>query len=139
MKAEKETLKQKMQVIDENLRYLENQNPANLSESDFEKLQAVKHSLFEITEACIDISSHIIAAEGFEKPEEYAGMFPVLSKNKIITEELASKLEEMARFRNLLVHRYGEIESEKLEEFIREELEDVKQFTSSIYKYMEQD
>lgn len=138
MKAEKETLKQKMQVIDENLRYLEDQNSTDFTESEFEKLQAVKHSLFEIAEACIDISSHIIAAEGFEKPEDYSGMFPVLSKNELITSELASNLEDMARFRNLLVHRYGELEPKKLQEFIQEDLQDVKKFTSAIYKYMEE-
>lgn len=138
MKAEKETLKQKMQVIDENLRYLEDQNSTDFTESEFEKLQAVKHSLFEIAEACIDISSHIIAAEGFEKPEDYSGMFLVLSKNELITSELASNLEDMARFRNLLVHRYGELEPKKLQEFIQEDLQDVKKFTSAIYKYMEE-
>jgi uncharacterized protein YutE (UPF0331/DUF86 family) len=47
-------------------------------------LQAVKYSLLEIAEACIDIANHIIAAKGLERVEEYSKMFDVLAKNKII-------------------------------------------------------
>lgn len=137
MKAEKETLKQKLQIIDENINYLENNKP-EISGDDYGELQAVKHCLFEIAEASIDMASHIVAAEGFEKPESYAEMFPVLSKNDILDDELAEKLSEMARFRNLLVHRYGDIDEQKLENFIKQDLKDVKKFSQSIYTYIEE-
>lgn len=137
MKAEKETLKQKLEIIEENKTYLESQKTEKIDPENFEKLQAVKHSLFEITEASIDIASHIIAAEGFQKPDEYAEMFSILSKNNVITEELSSKLKELARFRNLLVHRYGELEEEKLKQIINKDLKDVSDFATEIYRYME--
>ncbi len=126
-----------MELIDQNKKYLEQKETEDIDESDFESLQAVKHSMFEIAEACIDIASHIVASEGFDKPDDYSGFFPVLAQNKVIDKDLADRMADMARFRNFLVHRYGEVEPEKLEQFITEDLEDIEAFTSQIYEFIE--
>jgi uncharacterized protein YutE (UPF0331/DUF86 family) len=138
MKANKETLKQKMDVIDDNMGYLEQQkNSFDPAESGFGDLQAVKHCMLEIVEACIDIGSHMIASEGFEKPDDYSDIFPILADNDILGEEHAQRLSKMARFRNVLVHRYEEVENQKLQQFLQKDLEDVKDFNQAIYEYID--
>lgn len=44
----------------------------------------------------------------------------------------------MAGFRNFLVHRYDDLDPERIEEFIDSDLEDVSEFLEEIYEYMEE-
>ncbi|RLI74481.1 hypothetical protein DRP04_14610 [Archaeoglobales archaeon] len=65
--------------------------------------QAVKYSLLEIVEACIDIASHIISAKGFERAESYAEcFFKILGAEGRNKRELAGSyltwLDSMQRF-----------------------------------------
>lgn len=137
MKADEELLKQKLEIIVENLEYLTSSdfNPEN---AGFEEKQAVKHCLLELAEASIDISSHIIASEGLDRPEDYAGLFQELGNEGFLNESLADKMSEMARFRNFLVHRYGDVDEKRLEAFIEEDLGDVRSFSESIYDYLDE-
>lgn len=136
MNADKDTIKSKIEVIRDNKDYLENKESFEPEDESFEELQALKHSLLEIIEACIDISSHIIAAEGFEKPNSYAENFDKLSDNNLIDDNLGKRLGDMAGFRNFLVHRYDDLNPERIEEFIDSDLEDVSEFLEDIYDYM---
>jgi len=52
-------------------------------------------------------------------------MFLVLGKNNVISKELAEKLAKMARFRNFLIHRYGDVNAEYLLKIINEDLQDI--------------
>ena len=131
---DKDLIEAKIDIIETNLKFLEefkNKKPEDLEKS-YKDLQAIKFSLFEICEACIDIANHIISAKGLERAEAYSRMFEVLAKNKIITQELGEELAKMAKFRNLLVHRYAEIKTEKLIEIINSSLTDVTEFVKSV-------
>ena len=128
-----------MEIIDENMIYLEEKRDSFKPEdTDFEELQAVKHSMFEISEACIDIASHIIAAEGFERPNEYQEVFTVLKKQDIINGDLEGKLKAMARFRNFITHRYDKIDDHRLKEILENDLEDIHEFNNAVYRYMDE-
>jgi len=63
-------------------------------------------------------------------------MFKVLKEERIIGKELATKLEDMARFRNLLVHRYGEVDNRRVLEIIKHNLKDVEEFEKKIEKFI---
>jgi len=90
----------------------------------------------EIVEACIDIANYIISVKGFRRAEEYSEMFKVLKEEGVIGKGLATKLEDMARFRNLLVHRYGEVDNRRVLEIIKYNLKDVKEFEREIGEFM---
>jgi len=137
MKSSKDTLQGKIEIIDRNLNYLNEVRESFKKQTNgYERLQAVKHSLFEIAEACIDMAGHIVAAEGYERTDTYAGLFQKLSENKIIPAQLSEKLAQMARFRNLLVHHYHYVEKGELLKIIEDDLPDVKEYVKAIYSYM---
>jgi uncharacterized protein YutE (UPF0331/DUF86 family) len=83
-------------------------------------------------ECCLDIANHIIAAEGFRAPKDYADSFKVLEENNVLHKELGIKLRQMAKFRNRLVHLYGEIDDEYVYEFIKKDLQDISNFKKAI-------
>jgi uncharacterized protein YutE (UPF0331/DUF86 family) len=140
MSLEREIIEGKFDIIDRNLRFLEEiktLSPDQFVES-YKDAQAAKYSLLEIMEACIDIANYIISVKGFRRAEEYGEMFKVLKEEGVIGKELTIKLEDMARFRNLLVHRYGEVDNRRVLEIIRHNLKDIKEFEKEIEKFIKE-
>jgi len=131
-------IERKIDIIVENLRYLNRvrDTEKKVFLASFEKLQAAKHSLQEAIEACIDIANHVIAAERFARAETYAGMFERLAEENIISSGLKDKLANMAKFRNLLVHRYGDIDEQRVWEMIQHDLADVESYVQEIERYI---
>lgn len=80
----------------------------------------------EVIEACLDIANHVIASREMGRAEEYSEMFEILD------EQLADDLSDMAKFRNLLVHRYGDIENEQLRIILDGELGDIRDYLGQI-------
>ena len=140
MSLEREIIEGKFDVIDRNLRFLEeikNLSPDQFVES-YRDIQAAKYSLLEIMEACVNIANYIISVKGFRRAEEYSEMFKVLKEEGVIAKELATKLEDMARFRNLLVHRYGEVDNRRVLEIITHNLKDIEEFEREIEKFIKE-
>ena len=112
MDIDKEIIEGKFDIIEHNLRFLEVEfkdvSPDVFIES-YKDVQAAKYSLLEIMEACIDIANHIISVRGYRRANDYSDMFEILKEENIIDSLLAEKMKNMARFRNLLVHKYGMI------------------------------
>jgi uncharacterized protein YutE (UPF0331/DUF86 family) len=76
--------------------------------------------------------------KGFRRAEEFSEMFKVLKEEEVIGKELATRLEDMARFRNLLVHRYGEVDDKRVLELIKHNLKDIEEFEKAIEKFIEE-
>lgn len=93
---------------------------------------SAKYYLQVSVECCLDIANHIIAAEGFRAPKDYADSFKVLEEHDVFDEHLGMKLRQMAKFRNRLVHLYGEIDNEYVYDFIKKDLQDILEFKKVI-------
>ena len=141
MRLEREIIEGKLDIIDRNLRFLDEIKflSADQFVESYKDVQAAKYSLLEIMEACIDIANYIISVKGFRRAEEYSDMFKVLKEEGVIEKELAVKLEDMARFRNLLVHRYGEIDNRRVLEIIKHNLKDIEEFQKEIEGFIKKE
>jgi len=49
---------------------------------------------------------------------------------------LAQKLRRMVKFKNKLIHRYWEIDNEKILEYMREDLDDFSDFMKMVDKLL---
>ncbi len=139
MSINKVLIQNKIDIIERNLKFLIEYKDKNEKDflNSYKDVQAVKYSLFEVIESCIDIASHIISAKGFERAETYAEMFEILDKNNILKSDLAKNLSNMARFRNVLVHGYSKIDDSKILVFVKKELFDVQKFVKIILELIE--
>ena len=97
--------------------------------------ESMENLVRKIVSAAIDIASRIIALEGEGRPESYAEYFEGLEGKGVIDEELSDRLQEMARFRNLIVHQYYRIDNEELEKIIQNDLQDVNKFLTRVREY----
>ena len=136
---DRETISAKFDIIDNDLEFL--QEFEGMDEEDFvgsyKNVQSAKYSLLEIIEACIDIGHHIVASKGFGRAERYRDIFYMLSERGVMNSSLASRLGDMAGFRNLLVHSYGNIDNMHVLEIINSELGDVLEFEKVILQYLD--
>jgi uncharacterized protein YutE (UPF0331/DUF86 family) len=133
-----EVINAMIDLIDENILLIEEIRSQGFESfsNNFRDIQAAKHSLQEAIEACLDIGSHIIAEKGFRRAEDYKDIYKVLEEEGIIDPSLSAKLQEMAQFRNLLVHRYGKIDTKRIFIIMSEDLNDIKQFIKMILIYI---
>jgi uncharacterized protein YutE (UPF0331/DUF86 family) len=138
MGLDKELIQSRIDIIEENLKEIESIVTEGYSKfsSSFRDELAAKHALLESIEACVDIANHIIAVKAFRRPMDYKDVFKVLEEEKLIKKELSSRLQEMAKFRNLLVHRYAEIKTERIFKIMKEDTKDIKEFLRVILKLM---
>ncbi|MBU4201690.1 MAG: DUF86 domain-containing protein [Candidatus Altiarchaeales archaeon] len=134
---DKEVIEKKIDIITENMEYLHETKKIDIDKftSSFEKIQATKHCLQEAIEACLDIANHIIASKGFPRAEEYGQFFSILADKKIIRKGLANRLADMAKFRNLLVHRYSVIEPKELHRILNDNLADIEAYVKEIMNF----
>ena len=133
-----EVINAMVDLIEENLALIEEIKMQGFESfsNNFRDIQAAKHSLQESIEACLDIGSHIIAEKGFRRAEDYKDIYNVLEEERIIDPVLSAKLQAMAKFRNLIVHRYGKIDTKRIFIIMSEDINDIKQFASTILKYI---
>lgn len=126
----------KIDIIERNLRFLEQYKEMGLKEFEksYKDIQAVKYSLLEIVESCVDIANHIISVRGYRRAEKYSEIFQILGEENVISPKLSETMQKMAKFRNLLAHRYGEIENKRILEIVKNNLKDVKEFEKEIEK-----
>lgn len=141
MRIERDIIEGKFDILERNLAFLKETKTLSPKQflKNYKDIQAAKYSLLEIMEACIDIANYIISVKSFRRAEEYSEMFKVLKEEGILGKKLANKLEDMARFRNLLVHRYGEIDNRRVLEIIKHNLKDIEEFEKEIQKFMKEE
>jgi len=99
---------------------------------DWKIQRIVERTLQMLIENCVDIASHIISDSGFRVPESYADTFKVLYENKIIEKRLFTRMEKMARFRNIIVHHYDKIDEEIIVGILRKDLDDFIKYKNAI-------
>jgi uncharacterized protein YutE (UPF0331/DUF86 family) len=111
------------------------------SEEAFLKNQIIigsaKYYLQVSIECCLDVANHIIASERLRAPNDYADSFTVLEEKGIFHQQLGQRLRQMAKFRNRLVHLYGEIDDKYVYEFLKTDVEDIRKFRKIIIEQYE--
>jgi len=97
-----------------------------------ESVYASKYLLLTAIEDALAAANHVIAAEGYRSPMDYADAFQSLAEAGRVSPQLASALQAMARFRNLLVHGYADVDDRRVHSFLREDLGDLQAFLKAM-------
>ena len=105
-------------------------------EKDYALKSAIERNLYLAIESALDIGEVIISAENFKKPENYKSVILILGKYKIIPHNFAERFSEAAKFKNILVHMYEEVNVDYIYEILRNDLEDFDEFAKHMAKYI---
>lgn len=75
------------------------------------ELRAMTERWLEIAiQVCIDLGTQVVMEQSAPAPSNYADIFKTLGQKGLLSEELAGRLGDAARQRNLLVHLYMEVD-----------------------------
>lgn len=85
-----------------------------------------------LIETCADIANHIISDRNMRIPTGYSDTFRVLLENNVIDENLFAVMEKMAKFHNIVVHQYEEVDAEIVIIILRKHLGDFVRFRDAI-------
>ncbi len=103
-------------------------------EEDYMKQDAIAINLQRACEQCIDLANHTIKTRKLGLPKASRESFRLLAQNGIIPDALATKLESMVGFRNILVHQYESFSIQLMIDVIENHLDDLIDFTNFILK-----
>ena len=92
------------------------------------------HTLQLAAQAALDVASHIVSDDRLGEPATNRDLFGLLARHGWLEAALAGRLEEMAGFRNVLVHGYADVDLAVVEDVARNRLDDLLAFAAEIRK-----
>jgi uncharacterized protein YutE (UPF0331/DUF86 family) len=120
---QKEVLIRKLMALDEEVRVLEtyvlSRGIAQVIEDPIMK-RVLRDSLRVAIESAIDVCKHVVASKRLGVVREYKDFPLKLAEAGLMPRDLAKKLSEFAKLRNVIVHRYVELDYRSLYEKARE-------------------
>ncbi|MDD5400778.1 MAG: DUF86 domain-containing protein [Sulfurimonas sp.] len=127
-------LLQKLKLLEENISILENiKEDVKLEDITANKRYEweLRYGLFESIQIMIDISCKITSYYNLGNPQNYRECIELLGKFNFLNTTHVKKYISMIGLRNLLIHEYATIDSEKLYAFL-ESIDDFKNFIKEI-------
>lgn len=88
--------------------------------------------LQQAIQIAIDLAAHLLADQPGPRPATLAGLFDALADRGMLNRELAGRLAAMARFRNLLVNQYADVDAARVWEIVTGDLADVDAFLALV-------
>ncbi len=107
--------------------------------ADPEARYALRYTLILLVESLADLSVAILEADFGEAPASYREAFLSLSTRGITGYTLAESMARLASLRNLLVHRYWNIDDARLYRETGENLSLVERLVEELERYVEAD
>lgn len=100
-------------------------------------LRGVKYTFVTAIEACIDVTQHICAAEGWGPPADNGDAVRILGDRGVLTNQLATSIRKAVGFRNVLVHEYIKVDDAIVVDRLAD-LSDLEDFVSEVAAYVTQ-
>lgn len=133
----KKIIQDKINSVIDSLDFVEQELPNTFE--DFNS-RIIRNAIYKEIEFAmqniIDICAIINSDLRLGAPETEDSIFDHLEKNKIFAKQSMNKIREMKSFRNILVHRYGDIDDKRAFISIKEGLRDFALIINEIEKFL---
>ncbi|WP_435158941.1 type VII toxin-antitoxin system HepT family RNase toxin [Haladaptatus sp. DFWS20] len=106
--------------------------------TDMIRQRAVERTLMNLIQACIDLAQHIRATEDLAESETAKQEIQALGEAGVITSETQVKMEEAVGFRNILAHRYGDVDQEVVFDVLQDDLQWFERFQQELAQWFQQ-
>ena len=112
--------------------------PASVDElrADRDALDLVSFNLMLAVQSCSDISSHIIADEGWRSATNLAGAFNRLRDHGVISASTAAALSRAVGLRNVVAHGYAGINADMVFTAATRGLADLDAFAREVARWL---
>jgi uncharacterized protein YutE (UPF0331/DUF86 family) len=127
-----ELLAQKLAFIETCVRELRTLARPSEITRDVREARFVLHTLQIAIQAALDVASHVVSDERLGEPETNRELFDRLARHGWLSPALATTMERMAGFRNIVVHGYGGVNLEIVKDIVAHRLEDLLAFVATM-------
>ena len=122
----------RLAFIETCLRELKTLARPELVEVDVRELRFVEHTLQIAIQAALDVASHLVSDERMGEPRTNRALFDLLQSHGWLASDLASRLADMAGFRDVLVHAYAEVDPAIVRDVAEHHLGDLEMFVTVV-------
>jgi len=120
-KPDRAVIVSRVEEIRRNSRFLEERIVGKKpSELDYGEILALERAVHRIIEAMLDICRHLVSVYSLGLVESYGEYALRLARAGMMPAGLAERISRLAGLRNILVHRYLELDVSKLHDIARE-------------------
>jgi uncharacterized protein YutE (UPF0331/DUF86 family) len=137
--VDKSLIMRKLAQLEEYLQQIKGYSSVSIDgyRQDWKTQRIVERTLQIMLEICSDIAGHVIADRRLRVPASYADTFKVLLENELIGPDLYQVMENMAKFRNIIVHHYDKIDETIVVGILRRHLDDFLMFRDAVLKVLD--
>lgn len=104
---------------------------------DEDAQERVAFNLILAIQGLVDLAAMIAADERWPVPETMSAIFDLLAEHAVLDRAVADRLSAAARMRNLLVHRYGDVDHGIVHDAVRHDLPDLETAVAAILHWIE--
>jgi uncharacterized protein YutE (UPF0331/DUF86 family) len=124
--------------LDSEIRAIETCRPDSLDAflADEDRRYMLEHRLFIALQAVLDIAAHLTVASRAPDVETYRDAVEALASIDVVDMTLATRLAEKAGMRNVLAHSYLGVDQRRVYAALAD-LDDLKRFAASVWRWME--
>ena len=101
---------------------------------DSGKIHIAERLLQLIVDSMIDINQHYIREQRLPTVEDYQSTFRVLGAHGILPDDFAEKLAPVVGLRNIVVHRYEQLDKDLFIKLLRKNSDDFSRYCNEIVK-----
>ena len=134
---DKDRVLSKLDELDSYLSELESVMPKSYEEhvSSIEKKRSCERLLHILIECVIDVCALMVKGLRLGLPSEEEDLFEKLERKKVISKEMKERLKLMRGLRNILVHRYAEVDNELVFESLGN-VNDFRKFRKEVSSFL---
>jgi uncharacterized protein YutE (UPF0331/DUF86 family) len=99
---------------------------------------AVRYAFQTAIQCALDAGLHILVDSGLASPRDNKEILQALGEKRILPVEFAKRIEGMAGFRNILVHRYFKVDSEIVYRHLQDHIGDFEEILRRLHAYVDQ-
>ncbi|WP_269432581.1 type VII toxin-antitoxin system HepT family RNase toxin [Haloferax profundi] len=100
--------------------------------------RAVERTFMNLIQSCIDLAQHIRASEGLSPSGTSKNEIESLGNAEIISGGVQEQMEEAVGFRNILAHRYGDVNHDVVYSVLHNDLHWFDQLQQEIAQWFQQ-
>lgn len=100
--------------------------------------RAVERTFMNLIQSCIDLAQHIRATEALSPSGTSKQEISALGNADIISGETQGMLEEAVGFRNILAHRYGDVNHVVVYDVLHNDLHWFERFQQEIARWLKE-
>jgi uncharacterized protein YutE (UPF0331/DUF86 family) len=139
MSIDKESIQERLKKLSEVIRLLEQYKETNRADFlvDFTINSATQFNLILGIEIIVDIGAHFLSEVYQVRAGEYREVLLALGEKGITPHQFANEHADMARFRNLIIHQYSDVDMRQVYDNLQKAPDTFRAFAQYFVDFLE--